>query len=535
MRLIQGAQEEQHVFTMHGGRWLHEPSVPNSGYSNAQAIGISEHFEFEMPSMPAVGNVGGSNPTTADFLYGSAATDNFWNGMWGIARAYRGTRPGLQPLPANANGTVTSNDPGLRTDSCPSYAPQKYFSVEAWLAKDLVGPNGILYNTTFGLKDPAGIVFIEHANVAAVQAGTKKLEPLILRARAGDCLNITLTNNLPAVLPDYAGWNLMPPIVNHFNLNQIKPSNEVSLHPQLVDYDVRTSDGANIGINDRQTVAPGANRQYRWYAGKVTLANNGIRTAAPIEYGMTNLTDYGDIMKHGSHGAIGSLIIEPQNSTWTFPESNSLATADVTAGTNVFREFVLSYQDDLNMQAPDGTPIRNYVDDEDAEDSGMKAFNYRTDPIWARLGFLPQMTETNPSTFSDVVALVNNVNQTQVLRSVYSPIQTPIFNASAGMKLRFRVNEPTGHPRQHGFTLFGHSWFHEAWVNNSTVIWRPGIDPEPASMTIGSQSGHTARRHWNIVLPSAGGPFRIQGDFLYRTQESFQFTNGLWGVLRVGP
>jgi hypothetical protein len=52
-------------------------------------------------------------------------------------------------------------------------------------------------------------------------------------------------------------------------------------------------------------------------------------------------------------------------------------------------------------------------------------------------------------------------------------------------------------------------------------------------MTIGSQSGHTARRHWNIVLPSAGGPFRVPGDYLYRTQESFLFTDGLWGIFRV--
>jgi hypothetical protein len=535
VRLIQGAQEEQHVFTLHGGRWLHEPSAPNSGYYNGQAIGISEHFEFELPPIPAVGNVHGGNPTTADFLYGSGATDNLWNGMWGIMREYRGTRPGLQPLPANGNGVVSSSDPGLRSDFCPSFAPQKHLYVEAWLATDLVGANGILYNTTFGLKDPAGIVFVEHDNVAPIQAGTKKLEPLILRARSGDCVNVKLTNKLPAVLPDYAGWNFMPVLINHFNLNQIHPSNEVSLHPQLMEYDVRTSDGANVGINERQTVAPGANIQYRWYAGKVQVQPNGVRTATPVEFGTINLTDYGDIMKHGSHGAIGSMIIEPQNSTWTFPESNSMATADVTAGTNVFREFVLSYQDDLNMQAPDGTPIRNYVDDEDPEDSGMKAFNYRTDPIWARLGFLPQMKETNPSTFSDVPTLINNVNQAQVLRTITSPIQTPIFMANAGMKLRFRVNEPTGHPRQHGFTLFGHSWFHEGWVNNSTVIWRPGIDPEPDSMTIGSQSGHTARRHWNIVLPSAGGPFRVQGDYMYRTQESFQFTNGLWGILRVGP
>ena len=102
-----------------------------------------------------------------------------------------------------------------------------------------------------------------------------------------------------------------------------------------------------------------------------------------------------------------------------------------------------------------------------------------------------------------------------------------------GTSVRFRVSEPTGHPRQHGFTLHGHSWFHEPWVNNSTVQWRPGVDPEPNSMNLGTQGGHSARRHWNIILPNAGGGFGVTGDYLFRTQESFQFTNGLWGIFRV--
>jgi len=103
------------------------------------------------------------------------------------------------------------------------------------------------------------------------------------------------------------------------------------------------------------------------------------------------------------------------------------------------------------------------------------------------------------------------------------------------MPVRFRVVQPTGHARQHAFTIHGHAWFHEAWVNNSTVLWRPGVDPEPDSMNIGSQGGHTARRHWNIILPSAGGGFRQSGDYLIRTQESYQFTSGMWGIFRVTP
>jgi hypothetical protein len=546
VRLIQGAQEEQHVFSVHAGKWLHEPSAPNSGYYNAQAIGISEHFEFELPPIPAVGNVNGANKNLADFLYGSFATDNLWNGMWGIMREHKGIKNGLQPLPGNLRGEVSSSDPGLRTDFCPAGAPQKPMSVEAWLARDLIpGSGGITYNNRFGLKDPSGIVFVRTEDVAAIKAGTKKLEPLILRANAGDCLNVTLTNNLPATMPTQESWNFMPMLIPGFNLNDIRMSNEVSLHPQLLEYDVRTSDGANVGLNDRQTVAPGASRKYRWYAGRLDINPNGARTATPIEYGAINLTDYGDIMKHGSHGAVGVVVIEPKGATWTV-SAKSNADADVkdSLGNLLFKEFVVVYQDDVNLMAANGNPVRNYTNDEDAEDSGAKAFNYKTEPLWARLGFLNEMTKRDHTTFEDVTALMNDVNHANVFSSLQGNVgcggacgdpETPVFTAKAGSKVRFRVVQPTGHPRQHAWTLHGHGWVHEPWMQNSTVIFRPGVDAVPASMNIGVQGGQTARRHWNIVLPSAGGAFARSGDYLFRSMESFQMTNGLWGIFRVTP
>jgi hypothetical protein len=536
VRIIQGAQEEQHVFNVHGSKWLHEPSVADSGYYNGQAIGISEHFEFELPPIPAVGNKYGANPDLADFMYSSAGTDNLWDGMWGIMREYKGLRPGLLALPGNSMGEVSSSDAGLRTDFCPSGAPKKNFYVEARLATDL-SPGGIVYNKKFGLVDPAGIVFIQTSDIAAVKGGTKKLEPLILRANAGDCINVQLTNNLPLTLPDYPAWNFMPMIVEDFNLNDLKPSNEVSLHAQLLEYDARTSDGANVGLNDRQTVSPGQNIIYRWYAGRVDIDPLGARQATPIEYGAVNLTDYGDIMKHGSHGAIGMLIIEPKGAKWSTPANTNAEALVFDSVRNVFfREFAIVYQDDLNMKAPNGNPVRNYLAEEDSEDSGKKAFNYRTEPVWARLGLLNEMSKIDHNTFDHVEDLLNNINQVNALSSLtHGDPETPIFTAPAGEQVRFRVIQPTGHPRQHAFTVHGHAWFHEAWTDNSTRQWSPGATPEPQSMTIGSQGGHTARRHWNIILPSAGGSFQQPGDYLIRTQESYQFTDGMWGIFRVKP
>ena len=80
------------------------------------------------------------------------------------------------------------------------------------------------------------------------------IEPLILRASAGECIEVALTNNLPTGTQfDLDGFNTMPMIVEQFNANQVRPSSHVGLHPQMVFFDVTRSDGMNVGFNPVQT------------------------------------------------------------------------------------------------------------------------------------------------------------------------------------------------------------------------------------------------------------------------------------------
>ena len=51
IRILVGAHEEGHNFSIHGIKWLFEPSEPDSGYRNSQMMGISEHFEFIVPQL----------------------------------------------------------------------------------------------------------------------------------------------------------------------------------------------------------------------------------------------------------------------------------------------------------------------------------------------------------------------------------------------------------------------------------------------------------------------------------------------------
>ena len=612
VRILQGAQEEQHVMNIHAHRWYFEPGTPhdpntvnNSGFTNSQALGISEHFEFDFNDKvaPVFAKSG-----KADFLYQSAPTDNLWDGMWGLMRTYKFFNPAIiarlpnnqrfvldaetdapltpfadpattgvpidegQPIasvdsvattdpstsdPATGDGTSAPDInldagptaiPGFRPvitgsgiNRCPPIPglPIKNFLIEAWLAKDLTGnPKGIIYNSKFDFFDPAGIVYINAADRAAIASGQKPLEPLVIRVNAGDCVQVILRNRMPSTLPEYTSFNQLPTIIPAFNFNQIRTSNRISLHPQVLAYDVTGSDGSAIGVNPDTTVGPGQSIRYAWYAGKIDVSGSTV-TLIPAEFGVTTLRDYGDVIKHSSHGAVGTLIVEPAGSRYnvigTTTPITSGAQADIVSSSSapLFREFVVHYQDDVTMKSgtSGGIGMKNDGGTDDGEDSGQKAFNYRTEPLWARFGLPPETPITGgPGTN------MNDLDYTNALSSkVFSfgcnalpcdPL-TPIFQAKPGTNVRFRLAQSAGHPRQHGFSLFGHHWNFEPWQAKSLVL---GFNP--LTFEIGSYSHFGPTRHFNI-LTVAGGLRRKTGDFLYRTQDSNGFSGGLWGIFRV--
>ncbi len=612
IRLIQGAQEEQHVFTLHGAKWLAQPDSPNTGYVGAQHLGISEHFEFNdrvVEFMPSAYSSDG--PSQVDHLYMSNAADNLWDGQWGLMRVYPRTQdvPELVRLPGNTEKThdvlasaslrealtealdserlevidgdkASAQKPDALDQNSPKDALEAFcrggeqqalvrnFVVQAWLAKDLLPEGKLVYNRHFGIADPNAIVFVEAGDVSNFQSGSRRPEPLILRARAGECIRLTLENKIqPAHHSDGPGhpetwsYNMVPPITPGLAFNQVRASHRVGLHPQLVDYNLQASDGAYVGLNSDSTVGPGERRTYLWYAGEIVPNKKGDRIVGiPHEFGAIPLQDMGDVIKHASHGAIGALIVEPQCSKWAETAAQTKAEVEVfywrpepamgrhgkqlkrrvcpesepppESGLQYrFKEMVLLYQDNLSVQQY-GQPLPNLRNGDDSEDSGQKAFNYRTEPLWARLG----------ATAGDEPETMNHFDWSNVLSSTvshfrceadfahghYCDPETPIFTAKAGEQLRLRIVHSGGHPRQHGFTAFGHDWSLSPWIDNSkTMGWNPS-----SPTRVGSTGGIGPGRAINIMA-SAGGDCAVPGDYLYRTQEGFMFGGGLWGILRV--
>lgn len=84
LRVVQGAQEVQHSFTLHGLAWRREAKNPDAPWVNAQEIGISEHFELDTVNLANIG----AGLGTADYLFHFGSQDDLWNGGWGLLRAF---------------------------------------------------------------------------------------------------------------------------------------------------------------------------------------------------------------------------------------------------------------------------------------------------------------------------------------------------------------------------------------------------------------------------------------------------------------
>ncbi|MCS6781446.1 MAG: hypothetical protein NZ555_17280, partial [Geminicoccaceae bacterium] len=115
IRLIQGAQEVQHVFAVQGLSWPREPNDPASFRIAAQEIGISEHFELDLV-MPGVPPAVPPEVKWVDLLYQVTTVDGLWNGAWGLLRVHRGdptATPAEAPVASVAPGTPPAPDESL--------------------------------------------------------------------------------------------------------------------------------------------------------------------------------------------------------------------------------------------------------------------------------------------------------------------------------------------------------------------------------------------------------------------------------------
>ena len=657
IRLIQGAQEAQHVFTMNGVKWHRLPSSKGSGYTNAQPIGISEHFEFDLLVNPA-------GLPVADYLYFGSSVDQLWDGLWGVLRSYRPpsvtarvpsviyTSDGASASqPATARGRAVSVQaagltelagtqppaiPGgdLREQMCKlpggADAPRRFFEVTVaqvcQLAGDCGSPRsaGITYNQRQRIRDPQAIVYALHrsqrceadenspaacsgleseaskrsaaqamAELRPRYAAGQPIEPMVMRAAAGECLQVFVRNLLPPTLADGPGavpgqlrsersatHDALPMITDGFNLNQFRMSSSVGFSVPRLSQNPLQGDGSNAGINGAVALAAGLSRgaderarQQATSGMQGSLISPCLPNASasalqrcqrsfllstlepgperqPVEFGALPVRSFGDAVKHPMHGLIGTVVIGPQGSdvcadnrfgaTALSAEICIPAAADRPARRYV--DHVLMFQDAVHALHGD-MPVRNLSGAEEPDDYGMKAWNYRTEPLWARRGGDASVgfTERNESDYGQVFSSAATQAPDGSVRCAagIAPIltfvnpcdpETPVLTAHPGERMRLHFVHAGGHTRQQGVALSGHPFNPYPWSADSRRF-----DAQAGSvLREGVFNGFGPMMGVSVEV-AAGGAFRVPRDYLVGSQASFLRDGGIWGLLRVQP
>ena len=540
VRTLVGAHVSPHTFYMHGAKWFFEPSATNSGYKASQTMGISEHFEMEF-KLPQTGE------KKADYLYATSIDDNgIKNGSWGLMRAYNNStnQDSLVRLPNNPKSTPAEANQ-QKNCGCPDDAPKRNVNVTAIWVQDLGRPNGMIYNelsstwTTGNILN--GMIFIPSELEDSIKNDPNMpLEPLVIRARAGDCIQLVLTNKLRDSTVQGTTTSSMQGFRPGTTVDGEKvgsPSASIGLHADLVSYSVQNGDGANIGFNNVQTVEPGHTADtVEWYCG--TYDENGIPHAA--EFGAVNLSPP-DVMSQSYVGLYGSLVVLPQESYWivdnhlggndTLSAAAGSATvykskADRDSGSNPwFRDCVLMLEDNYNAGSFFYQPSINYKNA-----SLVSRYNYAADSLGNNI------LGPNPKLNNNTRFNLFNVAQATSNSLVYDDPQTPVLVAKAGEEVRMRILHTYGSAEGITFTVDGHVWQEEPWNKDSADVMGSTImEYNKMSEWKGATPMVMAMTNYQLLLQSAGGTNKVPGDYQYSSYSAQMYSNGTWGIFRVLP
>ncbi|TCK21582.1 multicopper oxidase domain-containing protein [Pseudonocardia endophytica] len=412
IRLYQGAGTGRHGVVAHGLRWPSRPGDPSSPPCSQWTLGPGQAADLHVDDLGGPG----------DHLWSLSAGEDAWPGAWGLLRVHDRpmsdlpTLPGAFPVPPD-----------------PQRGPVRRYRVTVRAAARDHGR---------GRSDPLALVYtVDSADGAD---GADGPGALVLRAHAGEWVEVTLTNELSGP-PSAASAD--PLLSGEQDPGERVVSDRVSLHAVGLRHDVRGSDGTAAGTNPDSTVKPGHSVTYRWFAD------------AP---GPVLLSDRADVRTHRHRGLVGVLVVEPPDVTPVHPSGHGSgwvgeqALLRRTDGTTE-RELVLLLSDGLRLHRAGG-PDRPLPE---TAVSGSAAFNHRSAAL---VPDRPSLADPNPP--------------------------TPVLACAPGDRLRVHVVAATDRAGAHSFTVHGHDW---------------PCDEHPDAPRVGTTGGLAAGAVRSIAF-TAGGP-----------------------------
>jgi hypothetical protein len=502
-----GLDEQVGDIRVTGHRFAEERFNQNGVLTDAGTAGISEKMDYVFNA----GNLPG------DFLYYSGRNVSLESGAWGIFRVMNTLHtsgpnalealPDRTPPPSGAGfptlTTTGAAPPAAPSDSssvCPGSAPVRSYNVSIFNSQTSLnhGGPGITFDTGMpgesdndepGSTGSWATMYSLSQDESAILAGTKPAIPLVIRANAGDCLKVTLKNDLPS---DNWTWTWG------------SGSTRAGFNIGNVIYNPQTSYGAAIGYDPDSTVAPGGSRTYVYYVDK--------------ELGTNLILNMGNESSWRA-GAYGALIAEPAGSVYEDPftgqQIQSGIFADIFPGSGgpaPFREYATIFSDREPLLGH--SIMIYYIDSDHSYTDYHEASLTDREPVDEGGGGNGNCgANPCPDPFNLWQAKSDAVNGG-------NDPATPLFEAYAGDPVRWRVVDAAG-DNVISFQVSGHEFPLDHGLTGSQDIEARTLVP-----------GETFDAY---LVNGAGGATGATGDFEYNMGRDPIIKSGDWGIFRVLP
>lgn len=333
----------------------------------------------------------------------------------------------------------------------------------------------------FGEHNPDGRMYVLKENESKVKELVKKnpfkpvelVQPLTIRANAGDTVEILFENQLPFA---------------------------TGMHFQEASYDVLTSDGANVGYNPSSLVECGEQILYR------------IFTDVDGIYFFTDLGNVSSTEEGSSiQGLFGSLLVETRGSWWTDPVTGGELKSGVFADIHhpllpSFREYAWFFNDEMEVKDLTGNRAINVRTNQETE--SFHGVNYRYEPLHNRIRLIDEGVVTPEADGEEV----------HHDSWVFGDPATPILRGYKGDPAVIRMIHG-GAKETHVFHYHVHQWLRDSKNVKSDIIDAQAISPQS---------------HYNVTpLYGLGSLQGAIGDVIIHCHLYPHFEAGMWGINRI--
>ena len=291
------------------------------------------------------------------------------------------TAPATKPAPVTAPAPAAEVPPDSmkpdalsKTETPPAAAqpPPMQAQCKRTVHAEVVALPQPIFLNRLGTVMPGGMVFAlknDTVNSAGMQLrADKRPRPIVLRANVGDCIEIKLTNNIPAA---------------NFKINNPNGGNpatfqtpEVSLHIQGMEWvNGPSDDGSFVGRNDSSLATPSPSPApspgTQWPSNTQTYT---LFAKAEGTFLMYSTGDTSSIGSHISQGLFGALNVQPATAEWYRSQITQADLKLVTTGTTADGHPIINYNATYpaGSKYPDGTlipantPILKMLDDQNS-------------------------------------------------------------------------------------------------------------------------------------------------------------------------